>query len=59
MLQVVGLAFGVGSSLATPTPGSSARDMTTDARAAFMLRVLALGRNGSTGLATIVVLAFH
>ena len=55
MLHFVGLALAVGSSFATLTLGLSARDMSAEARVAFMLRVTALGRNGSIGFAFLLV----
>lgn len=46
----LGLVLGVGTTVSTFTLGLASKDMTPADRAAFMRRVMVLGRNGSIGL---------
>jgi uncharacterized membrane protein len=51
----LGLTLGVGTSFAMMTLGASTRDLTPEERAKFMLRAGALRKNGSIGLALLVL----
>jgi uncharacterized membrane protein len=55
MLHFLGLALAVGTGFANLTLALSARDMEPAARGAFMLRALALGKNGSVGLLLLLI----
>lgn len=55
ILHFLGLALGVGTGFAQITLGIATRDMAQPERAQFMLRALALGRNGSIGLGLLLV----
>lgn len=54
-LHFIGLALGVGTSFAFLTLGASARDLSPEERAKFMLRAGALRKNGSYGLALLIL----
>ena len=54
-LHFIGLALGVGTSFAMLTLGAAARDLPTEERTKFMLRVSALRKNGSYGLALLLL----
>jgi uncharacterized membrane protein len=54
-LHFIGLALGVGTSFATVTLGASARDMSSEERAKFMLRASVLRKNGSYGLLLLIL----
>lgn len=51
----IGLALGVGTGFATLVLGLATRDLSPTDRAAFMLRASAVGKNGSIGLALLIV----
>lgn len=51
----LGLTLGVGTSFAMMTLGASTRELTPEERAKFMLRAGALRKNGSIGLALLVL----
>jgi uncharacterized membrane protein len=55
ILHFIGLALGLGTGFANFTLGMATRDMEMPARAQFMLRVLALSKNGSIGLALLIL----
>jgi uncharacterized membrane protein len=54
-LHFLGLALGVGTSFAMLTLGAAARDLAPEERTKFMLRVGALRKNGSYGLALLIL----
>lgn len=54
-LHFIGLALGVGTSFAALTLGAAARDLPSEERAKFMLRASALRKNGSYGLALLLL----
>lgn len=54
-LHFIGLALGVGTSFAILTLGAAARDLPAEERTKFMLRVSALRKNGSYGLALLLL----
>ncbi len=54
-LHFLGLALGVGTTFAMLTLGAAARDLAPDERRKFMLRVGALRKNGSYGLALLIL----
>jgi uncharacterized membrane protein len=54
-LHFIGLALGVGTSFATMTLGAASKDLAQDERAKFMLRASALRKNGSYGLALLIL----
>jgi hypothetical protein len=54
-LHFLGLALGVGTSFAMLTLGAAARDLAPEDRTKFMLRVGALRKNGSYGLALLIL----
>jgi hypothetical protein len=54
-LHFIGLALGVGTSFATLTLGAAARDLSPEERSKFMLRASALRKNGSYGLALLIL----
>lgn len=54
-LHFIGLALGVGTSFAMLTLGAAARDLSPEERSKFMLRVSALRKNGSYGLALLIL----
>ena len=54
-LHFLGLALGVGSGFAQVTLGMAARDMAQPERVQFMMRALALGKNGSIGFLLLVL----
>lgn len=54
-LHFLGLALGVGTNLAMLTLGAAARDLSPEERAKFMLRAGALRKNGSIGLALLIL----
>jgi uncharacterized membrane protein len=51
----IGLALGVGTSFAMLTLGASTRELSPEERAKFMLRAGALSKNGSIGLALLIL----
>jgi len=51
----IGLALGVGTSFAMLTLGASARDLAPEERSKFMMRASALRKNGSYGLALLIL----
>ena len=55
VLHFVGLALGVGASFATFTLGLAAKGMPAEERAPFLLKASALSKNGSIGLALLIV----
>src|SRR5688572_6593133 len=55
ILHFLGLALGVGTSFAFLTLGISTKSMTAEQRTEFMLRVAVLSKNGSIGLALLLV----
>jgi len=54
-LHFIGLALGVGTSFAMPVLGAATRDLAPEERAKFMLRASALRKNGSYGLAILIL----
>lgn len=54
-LHFIGLALGVGTSFAMMTLGATARELEPEDRSKFMLRVSALRKNGSYGLALLLL----
>lgn len=54
-LHFIGLALGVGTSFAMLTLGLATRDLSGEERGKFMLRAIALGKNGSVGLSMLLV----
>lgn len=54
-LHFLGLALGVGTNLAMLTLGAAARDLSPEERSKFMLRAGALRKNGSIGLALLIL----
>jgi hypothetical protein len=54
-LHFIGLALGVGTTFATVTLGASARDLSPEERAKFMLRASVLRKNGSYGLLLLIL----
>jgi uncharacterized membrane protein len=54
-LHFIGLALGVGTSFAMLRLGASTRDLPPDERGKFMLRAGALSKNGSYGLALLLL----
>lgn len=54
-LHFIGLALGVGTSFAMLTLGAAARDLAPEERGKFMMRVSALRKNGSYGLALLLL----
>ena len=54
-LHFIGLALGVGTSFAMFTLGASVRELAPEERAKFMLRASALRKNGSYGLALLIL----
>lgn len=54
-LHFVGLALGVGTSFALLTLGAAARDLGPEERTKFLLRAAALRKNGSYGLALLIL----
>ena len=54
IIHFVGLALGVGTSFATLRLGFATRDLPPAERAQFFKRVMALGKNGSLGLALLI-----
>jgi uncharacterized membrane protein len=54
-LHFLGLALGVGTSFAMLTLAAAARDLAPEERTKFMLRVGALRKNGSYGLALLIL----
>lgn len=54
-LHFIGLALGVGTSLAMFTLGASTKDLPAEERAKFMLRASVLRKNGSYGLALLIL----
>ena len=55
MLHFLGLALGVGTSFAFLTLGLATNDMNPEERTRFMLRASLLSKNGSIGLALLIV----
>ena len=55
VLHFLGLALGVGTSFAFMTLGISTKSMTPEERTQFMLKVAVLSKNGSIGLALLIV----
>jgi len=55
ILHFLGLALGVGTSFAFFTLGISTKSMTAEQRTEFMLRAAVLSKNGSIGLALLIV----
>jgi uncharacterized membrane protein len=55
MLHFVGLALGVGASFAAFTLRKAAAELDPDERTKFMLRALRVAKNGSYGLALLLV----
>jgi hypothetical protein len=55
VLHFVGLALGVGTGFANLTLGIATRELAPPERAQFFLRAFALGKNGSIGLALLLV----
>ncbi|HVY31865.1 MAG TPA: hypothetical protein VHB79_35260 [Polyangiaceae bacterium] len=51
----IGLALGVGTSFAMLTLGASTSDLSPEERSKFMLRATALRKNGSYGLALLIL----
>lgn len=51
----IGLALGVGTSFAMLTLGASTSDLSPEERSKFMLRASALRKNGSYGLALLIL----
>jgi uncharacterized membrane protein len=54
-LHFIGLALGVGTSFAMLTLGAAARDLPAEERSKFMLKAGALRKNGSYGLALLIL----
>jgi uncharacterized membrane protein len=54
-LHFIGLALGVGTSIAMLTLGAAARDLAPEDRSKFMMRVSALRKNGSYGLGLLIL----
>ncbi|RYZ08437.1 MAG: hypothetical protein EOO73_08295 [Myxococcales bacterium] len=54
-LHFIGLALGVGTSFAMIALGVAARDLPADERTKFLLRTSALRKNGSYGLALLLL----
>ena len=54
-LHFIGLALGVGTSFAMITLGAAARGLPADERVKFMLKASALRKNGSYGLALLIL----
>ena len=54
-LHFIGVALGVGTSFAMLTLGAAARDLAPEERGKFMMRVSALRKNGSYGLALLLL----
>jgi uncharacterized membrane protein len=54
-LHFIGLALGVGTSFAMLTLGAAGRDLAPEERTKFMLRVSGLRKNGSYGLALLLL----
>ena len=54
-LHFIGLALGVGTSFAMLTLGAATKDLPSDERTKFMLRAGALRKNGSIGLALLIL----
>jgi uncharacterized membrane protein len=54
-LHFIGLALGVGTSFAMLTLGASARGMSPEERTSFMLKAGVLRKNGSYGLALLIL----
>jgi uncharacterized membrane protein len=55
ILHFLGLALGVGTSFAMFTLGLAARGLEGDERVKFARRILLLGKNGSVGLALLIL----
>ena len=55
VLHFLGLALGVGTSFAFFTLGVSTQSMSAEERTQFMLRASALSKNGSIGLALLII----
>jgi uncharacterized membrane protein len=55
VLHFIGLALGVGTGFAQMTLGIATRDMAPPERGQFMMRAFALGKNGSIGIALLLV----
>lgn len=55
LLHFIGLAMGVGTSFATFRLGLATRSMEKAERTRFMLTAFALGKNGSIGLALLIL----
>jgi uncharacterized membrane protein len=51
----IGLALGVGTGFAMPVLGAASRDLSPEERAKFMLRASVLSKNGSYGLALLIL----
>ena len=54
-LHFIGLALGVGTSFAMLTLGAASRELQPEERMKFMMRVSALRKNGSYGLALLIL----
>jgi uncharacterized membrane protein len=54
-LHFIGLALGVGTSFAMLTLGAASRELPPEDRLKFMMRVSALRKNGSYGLALLIL----
>jgi uncharacterized membrane protein len=54
-LHFIGLALGVGTSFAMLTLGAASRELAPEERMKFMMRVSALRKNGSYGLALLIL----
>jgi hypothetical protein len=54
-LHFIGLALGVGTSFAMLTLGAASRELQPEDRMKFMMRVSALRKNGSYGLALLIL----
>lgn len=54
-LHLIGLALGVGATFALVTLGAAARDLPPEERAKFLLRASVLRKNGSYGLALLLL----
>ena len=54
-LHFIGLALGVGTSFAMLTLGAASRELPPEDRMKFMMRVSALRKNGSYGLALLIL----
>lgn len=54
-LHFIGLALGVGTSFASIALGAAARDLPPEERTKFLLRAAALRKNGSYGLALLLL----